>query len=46
LGLLYEKQGDNAAAVKTFKQLKEDYSQSQDGYNIEKFIQRAEAAAN
>ncbi|MBK8506516.1 MAG: tetratricopeptide repeat protein [Saprospiraceae bacterium] len=46
LGLLYEKQGDYAAAVKTFKQLKEEYSQSQDGYNIEKFIQRAEAAAN
>lgn len=46
LGLLYEKQGDVAAALKTFKQLKKDYAKSQDGFNIDKFIQRAEAAMN
>ena len=46
LGLLYEKQGDNASAVKTFKEIKKDYAKSQDGFNIDKFIQRAEAASN
>ncbi|NND35213.1 MAG: tetratricopeptide repeat protein [Saprospiraceae bacterium] len=46
LGLLYENQGDYAAAVKTFKQIKTDYAKSQDGFNIDKFIERAEAAAN
>ncbi|MCB0686838.1 MAG: tetratricopeptide repeat protein [Saprospiraceae bacterium] len=46
LGLLYEKQGDNAAAVKVFQQIKDDYAKSQDGFNIDKFIQRAEAASN
>ncbi len=46
LGLLYEQQGDYAAALEVFKQIKEDYSQSQDGFNIDKFINRAQAAIN
>jgi tetratricopeptide (TPR) repeat protein len=46
LGLLYEHQGDYAAAAKTFRQIKADYAKSQDGFNIDKFIDRAEAAAN
>lgn len=46
LGLLYEKQGDYSSAVKAYKQLKKDYANSQDGFNIDKFIHRAEAAVN
>ena len=46
LGLLHEHQGDYAAAVKAFKQIKSDYAKSQDGFNIDKFIERAEAAVN
>ena len=46
LGLLYEHQGDPQAAVDVFREIKEDYSQSQDGFNIDKFIERAEAALN
>jgi tetratricopeptide (TPR) repeat protein len=46
LGLLYEKQGDYVSAVKAFTQLKKDYAKSQDGFNIDKFIHRAEAAVN
>ena len=46
LGLLYEMQGDYAAAADIFKDIKRDYAKSQDGMNIDKFIERAEAAAN
>ncbi len=46
LGLLYESQGDYAAALKTFKEIKSDYAKSQDGFNIDKFIERAQAALN
>jgi hypothetical protein len=46
LGLLYEKQGDYSSAVKAYTQLKKDYAKSQDGFNIDKFIYRAEAAVN
>jgi tetratricopeptide (TPR) repeat protein len=46
LGLLYQNQGDFAAAARTFRQIKKDYAKSQDGFNIDKFIERAEAAAN
>lgn len=46
LGLLYEKQGENASALKAFHQIKEEYAKSQDGFNIDKYIDRVEAASN
>lgn len=46
LGLLYEHQGEYTSAVRSYEQIKEDYTKSQEGYNIDKFIQRAEAQSN
>ena len=46
LGLLYEHQGNAKSAVSVFKEIKEDYAKSQDGFNIDKFIERAQAAVN
>lgn len=46
LGLLYEKQGDMASALKTFQEIKKDYAKSQDGASIDKYIQRTQAAMN
>ncbi len=46
LGLLYEKQGNHEEAAEVYKEIKRDYAKSQDGFNIDKFIERAEAALN
>lgn len=46
LGLLYENQGDYQAAVQTFERIKQDYAKSQDGFNIDKYIQRASSYLN
>jgi len=46
LGLLYEKQGQYADALAVYKEIKRDYPKSQDGFSIEKFIERAQTAAN
>ncbi len=43
LGLLYEKQGDFQSAAKVYRDIKGEYAKSQDGFNIDKFIDRAEA---
>lgn len=40
-GQLYEKLGDNASAVKAYKQIKEKYVQSMQAYDIDKYIERA-----
>jgi len=45
LGLLYESQGNHAGAAKVYKDIRRDYAKSQDGFNIAKFIDRAEAAS-
>ncbi|NND07423.1 MAG: tetratricopeptide repeat protein [Saprospiraceae bacterium] len=46
LGLLYEKQGQYADAADVYQEIKREYAKSQDGFNIDKFIERAQAGAN
>ena len=40
MGLLYEKQGDAAAAKAAFEKIKEKYPTSQEGTDIDKYIAR------
>ena len=43
LGLLYEERGEYKEAIAVYERLRKDYSNSQEGFNIEKYIQRAES---
>ena len=42
-GVTAEKLGDNAKAVSFYKTIKEEYPQSMEGYDIDKYIGRIEA---
>ena len=42
-GILYEQLGDNAKALSCYKTIKDKYPQSMEGYDIDKYITRAEA---
>ncbi|MBP7184706.1 MAG: tetratricopeptide repeat protein [Saprospiraceae bacterium] len=46
LGMLQEKQGDNKSAKDSYQKIKENYPQSNEGRDIEKYMMRAEAMAN
>jgi len=39
-GILYEETGDNAAALKCYNRIKENYPQTYEGYEIDKYISR------
>lgn len=43
LGLLYEMQGKYSDAVATYKEIEIKYPETEDGFNIEKYIARAES---
>ncbi|MCR5326966.1 MAG: tetratricopeptide repeat protein [Bacteroidales bacterium] len=42
-GMLYEKLGEKAKAIAAYKTIKDKYPQSVEGYDIDKYITRAEA---
>jgi tetratricopeptide (TPR) repeat protein len=42
LGLLYENTGDYEEAIAIYERIRKDFSNSQEGFNIEKYIKRAE----
>lgn len=42
-GMLSEKQNDNASALSAYKEIKEKYSQTTEGRDIDKYVARAEA---
>ena len=41
--MLSEKQNDNASALSAYKEIKEKYSQTTEGRDIDKYVARAEA---
>ncbi len=43
VGLLYEKMGDPAKAKKAYEQIKNDYPNTPDGVNVEKYITRVDS---
>ncbi len=46
LGLLHEVEGNYSAALDAYEEIKANYAKSQDGINIEKYIERAQAQLN
>ncbi len=46
LGMLYEKEGEYKDALAAYKKIKENYPQSPDGFNIEKYIDNVQYSQN
>ena len=46
LGLLYEKEENYKSALETYTRIKDEYAKSQDGFNIDKYLERAASQLN